>query len=99
MRKKKKKTALKAAFLYLLLSGGSWMFINSYANSYNMISNNNIVPAGLLLRDEEVSLKFLGHSGKLDISLIAPDSKIYCGAYTLAPDEVRAAAYIMSLCI
>ena len=99
MRIKKKKTALKAVFLYLLLSGGSWMFINSYANSYNMLSNDNIVPAGLILSDEEVSLKFLGHGGEFDISVIAPDSKLYCGAYLLAPDEVRAAAYIISLCI
>ena len=99
MRIKKKKTALKAAFLYLLLSGGSWMFINSYANSYNMLSNKSIAPAGLVLRDDELSVKLLGHSGNIDISLVAPDSKAYCGAYILAPDEVRAAAYIISLCI
>ena len=64
-----------------------------------MLSNKCIAPAGLVLRDEELSVKLLGHSGNIDISLIAPESKAYCGAYILAPDEVRAAAYIISLCI
>ena len=99
MRYKNKKTALKAVFLYLLLSGGSWMFINSYANSYNMLSPKSITPAGIILRDEELSVKLLGHSNNFDISLIAPDSKAYCGIYILAPDEVRTATYIISLCI
>ena len=99
MHKKKKKTAIKAVFLYLLMSGGSWMFINSYANSYNMLSSDVIVPAGLILRDEHISLRVLGHRGRFDISVIAPDSKAYCGAYLAAPDEVRGAAYIISLCI
>lgn len=75
------------------------MFINSYANSYNMLSKKSISPAGLVLRDEELSVKLLDHSNSIDISLIAPDSKAYCGIYILAPDEVRAASYIISLCI
>ena len=96
---KKKRTALKAVFFYLLLSGGSWMFINSYANSYNRISRETIVPAGIVINDEQAAVKILGHSGELDLSWIAPDSKAYCMAYIFSPDEIRAAAYIISLCI
>ena len=99
LRRKKKKTALKAVFFYLLLSGGSWMFINSYANSFNQISARRIVPAGLVLKEESASVELLGHSGNFSLSWIYPESRAYCGAYLLSPDEIRAAAYIISLCI
>lgn len=96
---KKKKTALKAVFLYLLLSGGSWMFINSYANSYNRISGENIRPAGLVISGGRASVEVLDYEAEFGISGIAPESKAYCGAYLLSPDELRAAAYVISLCI
>ena len=99
MRRKKKKTALKAVFLYLLLSGGSWMFINAYANSFNQISEKRIVPAGLVLKEERAFVELLGHNGNFSLSWIYPESRGYCGAYLLSPDELRAAAYIISLCI
>lgn len=99
MRRKKKKAVLKAAFAYLLLSGGSWMFINACANSYNRLSSENIIPVGLTVRDGTAELDILDHHAEIGISAIAPDSKLYCGAYLLSPDEIRAAAYIISLCI
>lgn len=99
MRRKKKKAALRAAFLYLLLSFGSWMFINSYANSYNRINSESIVPAGLVISDGKAELDILGHRAEFGTSGIAPASKAYCGAYLLSPDEIRAAAYVISLCV
>lgn len=99
MRRKKKKTALTAAFMYLLLSGGTWMFINSYANSYNQMSRSKIIPAAMTVSDDKATLEILHHCAELSISGIAPESKAYCGAYLLSPDEVRGAAYIISLCI
>lgn len=99
MRRKKKKTALKAVFFYLLMSGGSWMFINSYANSYNKISRDSIVPAGIVIKNEQAAVRLLGHNRELDLSWIAPDSKSYCMAYIFSSDEIRAASYLISLCI
>ena len=99
MRRKNKNTALKAAFLYLLLSGGSWMFINCYANSYNRLSSDDIKPAGVIISGGRASVELLDHSAEFSIEGIAPESKAYCGAYLISPDELRAAAYIISLCI
>lgn len=99
MRRKKKRTAVKAAFIYLLMTLGSWMFVNSYANSYNRLSGDRMIPAGIAFSDRKASVKLLDYSAEFGISGIAPDSKAYCAAYLLSPDELRAAAYIISLCI
>ncbi|MCR5600681.1 MAG: hypothetical protein K6G33_08080 [Ruminococcus sp.] len=98
MRRKKKKAALRAVFAYLLLSGGIWMFINSYANSYNRLSGKNIVPASMAVTDDSASIEVLDHRAEFSLSGIMPESKAYCAVYLLAPDEIRAAAYVISLC-
>jgi hypothetical protein len=99
MRKSKKKTTLTAVFLYLLLSGGSWMFINSYANSHNQMSEEKMIPVGVAISGDKASLELLDHYGEFSLSGIAPESKNYCAAYLASPDEIKAAAYIISLCI
>lgn len=99
MRRKKKKTVLRAVFMYLLLSGGSWMFIYSYANSCNHMRGEYMVPAQMVVDDERATVDILGHSAEFSISDIAPHSKLYCGAYLLSPDDLRLAAYVVSLCI
>ncbi|WP_173369305.1 hypothetical protein [Ruminococcus flavefaciens] len=99
MHRKKKKTVLRAVFMYLLLSGGSWMFIYSYANSCNHMRGEYMVPAQMVVDDERATVDILGHSAEFSISDIAPHSKLYCGAYLLSPDDLRLAAYVVSLCI
>ena len=99
MHRKKKKTVLRAVFMYLLLSGGSWMFIYSYANSCNHMRGEYMVPAQMVVEDERAPVDILGHSAEFSISDIAPHSKLYCGAYLLSPDDLRLAAYVVSLCI
>ena len=99
MHRKKKITVLRAVFMYLLLSGGSWMFIYSYANSCNHMRGEYMVPAQMVVEDERATVDILGHSAKFSISDIAPHSKLYCGAYLLSPDDLRLAAYVVSLCI
>ena len=99
MRKSKKNTTLTAVFLYLLLSGGLWMFINSYANSHNQMSEDKMIPVGMAVTEDKASVEILDHCGEFSLSAIAPDSKTYCAAYLASPDELKAAAYIISLCI
>lgn len=99
MRRKKKKAVLRAVFIYLLLSLGSWMFVNSYANSRSRISGRSIVPAQLVIEDGTASVEVLGHGAEFRLSYISPDSRLYCGAYLLSPDEIRLAAYVISLSI
>ena len=97
MRKKHKKAAASAVFLYLLLAGGSWMFINSYVNSYNRLSGDKITAASLTVSGGNAGVRILNKSADIDLSPIMPDSKLYCGAYILSPDEIRSAAYLISL--
>lgn len=98
MAGKRKKTAVKAIFAYILLSIGLWMFLNSYSNSYNRFSQEKIAPASLDLSGSTASFEMLEHSFDIDLSFIAPDSRLYCGAYLLAPDELRSACYLISIC-
>ena len=99
MRRKKKKTAITAVFMYLLMSGGSWMFINSYANSYNHMSEDKMIPAGMVISGGKATVEVLDHSAELSLSGIDPKSKAYCAAYLRSPDEIRCAAYVISLCV
>ncbi len=94
---KKRKTALTAAFLYLLSTGGLWMFVNAYANSYNKLAEKKIVPAVLTIEHSTASITIFDRTLKTDLRELSPESKFYCGAYIAAPDEVRSAAYLISL--
>ncbi len=97
MRTKKKKTAVRAIFLYLLLTVGSWMFINSYANSYNRLTDEKIAPASLIVNGDTAEVEVLEYTAQFSISGLSPDSRLYCAAYLLAPDELRSAAYLISV--
>ena len=97
MTRIKKKTAVRAIMLYLILTAGLWMFINSYTNSYNRITGENIAPAGVTLSGGKASVKLLEHDTEIDLGAVSPDNKAFCAAYILSPDELRAAAYILHL--
>ncbi len=98
MRKKRKRTFLRAIFIYALLMIGSWMFLNSYSNSYNRFSEEKIAPASLDLSGETARIGLLNHEITVSLSEIAPDSRLYCAAYLLSPDELRSVCYLISLC-
>ncbi|MGB4093931.1 MAG: hypothetical protein WBK46_18635 [Ruminococcus flavefaciens] len=97
MRIRRKKAALAAAIVYMLLAGGSWMFINSYANSFNRLSNEKIVPAVLTIERGRASAEVLGKTLDIDISGINKSSKSWFAAYLAASDEIRSAAYLIAL--
>lgn len=98
MRKKRKRTLLRAIFVYMLLMIGSWMFLNSYSNSYNRLSDEKIAPASLNLSGNTAYIELLDHEISFSLSEIAPDSRLYCAAYLLSPDELRSMCYLISLC-
>ncbi|OPZ20198.1 MAG: hypothetical protein BWZ04_01999 [Firmicutes bacterium ADurb.BinA205] len=97
MRIRRKKAALAAAIVYVLLAGGSWMFINSYANSFNRLSNEKIVPAVMTIERGRASAEVLGKTLDIDISGINKSSKSWFAAYLAASDEIRSAAYLIAL--
>ena len=97
MKIRRKKAALAAAIVYMLLAGGSWMFINSYANSFNRLSNEKIVPAVMTIERGRASAEVLGKTLDIDISGINKSSKSWFAAYLAASDEIRSAAYLIAL--
>lgn len=97
MPKKKKKTAVRAVFAYLLATVGLWMFVNSYANSYNRLTQEKITPASLVMNGDTAKVEILEYSAQFSTRLISPDSRLYCIAYLISPDELRTAAYLTFL--
>ena len=95
MNRIKKKTAVRAVMLYLILTAGLWMFINSYTNSYNRLTGEKIAPAGVTLSGGKASVNLLEHDTEIDLGAFSPDSKIFCAAYIISPDELRTAAYLL----
>lgn len=97
MKRKNKKSAVRAGFAYLLLTTGLWMFIMSYSNSYNRLSAEKIAPASITLTEGSAEMSVLEHSFLLDLSGFLPESKLYCGLYILAPDELRSISALAAL--
>ena len=97
MKRHNKKAAAGAVLMYLLLVGGSWMFINSYANSFNRLSSEKIVPASLTIESGRASAEVLGKTLDISINGMDKSSKGWFTAYLAASDEIRGAAYLIAL--
>jgi len=98
MRKSIKKTAAGAVLIYLILSAGLWLFFDSYSSFYNRMTGKKTAPASVTLTSGGASVSIIGQGTDIDLSLLRPDSKLYCAAYILSPDEFRAAGCMISLC-
>ncbi|MBQ8960434.1 MAG: hypothetical protein IJ071_04355 [Ruminococcus sp.] len=85
-----KKTAAGAAVVYLLLTGGLWMFVRSYASFRTRISPQEGAALSVQADHGELRSDFLGKEAVLDLSPLSSDSPGYLPAYLLVPDEVRA---------
>lgn len=98
MRSGRKRTAVRAVFLYVLLTCGLWMFLNCCSNSYNRLSGDKIEPAELDVTGNMAFIGILEHEISLDLTAVSPESRVYCAAFLLAPDEIRSACYLISFC-
>lgn len=95
MKRRINKTAVRIAFAYVILTGGLRMFLLSYANSYNKLSEEKIPPARLTVTGSAAELDMLGRKIRFASSANA-DSRGFLTAYLFAPDELRAAALLAS---
>lgn len=84
----KNKTAVRAIFVYIVLTVGFQMFLYAYANSYNRLTDEKITPASLVVAENTAELKILNRS--YSFRGISPESKAYFIAYLFTPDELRA---------
>ena len=96
MKRKKNKTAVRAVIIYLVVTVGLWMFLFSYSNSYNRLSETKISPASFTVDDASAELDILGQKYSFSLRGAAPESRVYLTAYLLSPDELRAVSLIIS---
>ncbi len=90
MKRTNKKAAVRITLLYVILTVGFWMFLYSYTNSYNKLTDEKIVPASLEVSVESAELKILNRSFVFSVNAVEPDRKGYLCLYLLTPDELRA---------
>ncbi|MCM1507107.1 MAG: hypothetical protein NC177_08240 [Ruminococcus flavefaciens] len=96
MRKAKRK-AVRLIFIYLLLTAGAYMFLESCSNSYNRISDEKITPASIVIDGNKASVSVLENKVSFSTEIFSPESRFYFTAYLISPDDVRTMAYCISL--
>lgn len=84
------KTAVRAIFVYIVLTVGLQMFLYAYTNSYNRLTDEKITPASLNIDKDSAELKILNRSYNFSFDKISPENKAYFVAYIFTPDELRA---------
>ncbi|MBQ8296429.1 MAG: hypothetical protein IJX77_01445 [Ruminococcus sp.] len=94
---KRKRTVIKLIFFYTLLTTGLWMFLMSYANSYNRLTTEKISPASLNLSAETAEMTILENTFHLNIEKFLPESKLYYLLYLVSPDEIRLSSGLISV--
>lgn len=85
----KNKTAVRAIFVYIVLTVGLQMFLYAYANSYNRLTDKKITPANLIINEDSAELKILNNSYSFSFDKISSDNKAYFIVYLFTPDELR----------
>lgn len=89
MKSNKKIGVFRTALIYIVLTVGIWMFLYSYTNSYNRLTDEKISPASLIVNDDYAELKILDKSCNISLDAVAPESKLYFAAYLFSPDELK----------
>lgn len=86
---KGKKTTVKLIFMYLILTVGLWMFLYSYTNSYNRLTNEKIVPAVLTVSGNDAELTVIGKRIDISLDAVSRESKLFFILYLVCPLELR----------
>lgn len=92
-----KKTAVRVIFVYLLLTAGMYMFLESCSNSYNRLSGEKIAPASIVVNGNKASVSVLENEVSFSTKIFSPESKFYFTAYLVSADDIRSIGYCISL--
>ncbi len=93
---RKKKTAARLIIVYLVLTVGCKMFIDSCTNSHNRLSSEKITPAYFSSNKGNMTFEVLGSRLELNYPHISTESHSYLTAYLLLPDEIRSGILLYS---
>lgn len=90
----KKKTVI-AVLMYLILTVGLWMFLYSYANSYNRLTDEKIESARLTVADDLAELELIGEKFVFEQEIFPENNKAYFIIYVFTPAELRGIISLM----
>lgn len=90
----KKKTVI-AVLMYLILTVGLWMFLYSYANSYNRLTDEKIESARLTVADDLAELELIGEKFVFEQEIFPENNKFYFIIYVFTPAELRGIISLM----
>lgn len=88
--------AVRMIFVYLLLTAGVYMFLESCCNSYNRMTEEKITPASIVISGKKASVSVLENSLSFSTEIFSPESSLYFTAYLVSPDDVRSMAYLLT---
>lgn len=91
-----KKTAVRVIFVYLLLTAGVYMFLESCSNSYNRLSGEKIAPASIVINGNKASVSILENEVSFSTEIFSPESRMYFFMYLVSTDDIRSVAYCIS---
>lgn len=75
--------------VYLVLTVGIWMFLYSYANSHNRLTDEKIAPAAISVDEYGWEIQLVGRRFSFKPEFYSSDSKFYFISYIFAPIELR----------
>lgn len=77
------------AVVYMTLVTGGWMFLHVYANSRSRMTEEKIAPVFLTVEGNLAELEIAGSRFDFQLSLAAPESRLYFPMYLASPPELR----------
>lgn len=90
----KKKTVIMV-LVYLIMTVGLWMFLYSYANSYNRLTDEKIESARLTVSEDRAELELIGEKFVFEQEILPENSKAYFIIYVFTPVELRGLISLM----
>ncbi len=83
------KNMVRGVLVYLILTMGIWMFLYSYANSYNRLTDEKIPAAEILTDKGSMTMRGAGMSYNISTEIFSAESDFYFAAYMFIPTELR----------
>ena len=80
-------------FIYLLLTAGVYMFLESSSNSYNRMSEEKITPASIVISEKKASVSVLDNKMSFSTEIFSPESTLYFMTYLFSPDDIKIISY------
>ncbi len=83
------KNMVRGVLVYLILTMGIWMFLYSYSNSYNRLTDDKIPAAEIIMNEYNATIRAAGRSYDISTEFFSSESDFYFASYMLIPTELK----------